>query len=591
MKVPPIRTINPSIALIHEYRSLDAKEGVKGEDSKEAVTNIRSVGLAGNMFRKEYDSEIGNGTHFNRRLINEVNQSTLKPLPTSALEPPELVTTSQEELKLVLITPTQTIHLLPLVYVSVLQLRRFFSNVQWVIVRANLSVTPRLFNGLGHSSWIHELEYKGTEKSVAGHAERGAALDHIRRNPSIISGQGWLYFLDGDNAAPQFTSLDSIRRLNTNVTYWANQELCNGQKRTQTRRPKNYLDFMNNSYVKKKTFQKTLLNKIDTGSILMSLDAWRAVDAISPFNFEPFYNHDGRYFVEFIYRLWQLKYRVEKLDDDTVKLFYNALKCMKNPLPWVAHDESESLTVKDIRALLSDNRCQHLYLDMGTNIGVQPRKLVEPSCYPSSQGVFKSVFGQAVIETKGVCIIGFEPNHNHRQRLEAVQKRLRNQGAVIRIFTGVAIGDADAYNVSFYSDHSYRRHEWGSGIIPAKGRHVSTAGGISVVSLHSILQAVKGYGHIVRTLMKMDVEGSEYQAIAAAVGHGVFCSMSKNGTFLLLEEHPQFYQGRVPSEFLQSVKFISRVVEGCEVHIVGGDDESYLHDVHNKSMPECILQE
>ena len=255
----------------------------------------------------------------------------------------------------------------------------------------------------------------------------------------------------------------------------------------------------------------------------------------------------------------------------------------------VYQSSKKSPVVKEIDELLSNHQCKDLYIDMGTNIGVQPRKLVESSCYPLSRGVFRHVFGQTAVDKKEVCIIGFEPNRNHKNRLEMVEKRLRSRGAVIKIFTEVGIGGTDGHNMSFYSDHHSRKHEWASGIIPAKIRPIATAGGISVVSMHSVLQAVKDYGLINRLLIKLDIEGSEYDAIAGAIGHGVFCSVAKNGSYIVLEQHPHFSPRHVPSNFLQSVNFISQFTEGCTLQIVGGDDESYLHDVHNLSEPGCIL--
>ena len=41
--------------------------------------------------------------------------------------------------------------------------------------------------------------------------------------------------------------------------------------------------------------------------------------------------------------------------------------------------------------------CQHVYLDLGTNVGFQVRKLFEPELYPASAGdsiaVFNRFFG------------------------------------------------------------------------------------------------------------------------------------------------------------------------------------------------------
>ena len=64
---------------------------------------------------------------------------------------------------------------------------------------------------------------------------------------------------------------------------------------------------------------------------------------------------------------------------------------------------------EDIRALFADGVCKHLYLDVGTNIGVQIRKLYQPELYPnaSSLRLFTDVFGSSSHRCN-VCTIGFE---------------------------------------------------------------------------------------------------------------------------------------------------------------------------------------
>ena len=68
---------------------------------------------------------------------------------------------------------------------------------------------------------------------------------------------------------------------------------------------------------------------------------------------------------------------------------------------------------------------------MGTNIGVQIRKLFEPHKYPNASvlPVFEQLFGPA--PRCGVCAIGIEPNPRHAARLHRLQRDLRAQGAPV----------------------------------------------------------------------------------------------------------------------------------------------------------------
>jgi hypothetical protein len=66
--------------------------------------------------------------------------------------------------------------------------------------------------------------------------------------------------------------------------------------------------------------------------------------------------------------------------------------------------------------------CSTVYLDVGTNIGVQIRKLHEPEKYPDNPmgAHFKKWFGNHPHDE--VCTVGFEPNPAHKERLDFLEK-------------------------------------------------------------------------------------------------------------------------------------------------------------------------
>ena len=73
--------------------------------------------------------------------------------------------------------------------------------------------------------------------------------------------------------------------------------------------------------------------------------------------------------------------------------------------------------------------CYHVYLDVGTNVGIQIRKLFEPSKYPgaSVHTIFDLNFGtfenrQREGKKDKVCAIGFEPNFQHTADLKKLEK-------------------------------------------------------------------------------------------------------------------------------------------------------------------------
>ena len=65
---------------------------------------------------------------------------------------------------------------------------------------------------------------------------------------------------------------------------------------------------------------------------------------------------------------------------------------------FAAHDAATSADDAAIDALFASGHCEHAYIDVGTNVGVQIRKLYEPHLYPGAtvHSKFDRVFGPAL---------------------------------------------------------------------------------------------------------------------------------------------------------------------------------------------------
>jgi hypothetical protein len=69
--------------------------------------------------------------------------------------------------------------------------------------------------------------------------------------------------------------------------------------------------------------------------------------------------------------------------------------------------------------------CYHVYLDVGSNIGIQVRKLFEPELYPRSLTLplYDAYFGPSdENRNKLVCAVGFEPNPRHTSHLRHIEE-------------------------------------------------------------------------------------------------------------------------------------------------------------------------
>jgi hypothetical protein len=172
--------------------------------------------------------------------------------------------------------------------------------------------------------------------------------------------------------------------------------------------------------------------------------------------------------------------------------------------------------------------CKHVFLDVGSNMGVQIRKLFEPELYTrksmsSIMKVFPQYFGKDnVTWKKDVCAIGFEPNPAHIPRLKQLARRYTARGwRTTFIFAAVS----DHSSVSSYKSPN-------QGTLQAAGRLKTdkkcTKGSdtlhVGKVDVHVINFAEFLLNHIKyrklppagydtnkgNVLAKLDIEGAEY---------------------------------------------------------------------------------
>ena len=183
-----------------------------------------------------------------------------------------------------------------------------------------------------------------------------------------------------------------------------------------------------------------------------------------------------------------------------------------------------------IDELFRRHRCEHIYLDCGTNIGVQIRKLFEPHKYDprgdryyysrSATWWFERNFGKPPRSCR-VCAIGFEPNPVHAMRLELLQRTYRAGGAGVLIFHA-ALAEDDEHNLTFNPGGK----RYGATLIEGKVMDEHNSGAyhcqscklyqVPSIRLATVLRRVQWWLGAnanttrSRVLMKLDVEGKEF---------------------------------------------------------------------------------
>merc|ERR1719481_1441281 len=99
--------------------------------------------------------------------------------------------------------------------------------------------------------------------------------------------------------------------------------------------------------------------------------------------------------------------------------------------------------------------CVHVYLDMGTNRGVQIRKLYESEKFEGAAvlPIFEQYFGKAQERNLNqICAVGFEPNSMHTKLLKSIEVAYHKCGwrVTINTETGVVGGITEGKIIQFH---------------------------------------------------------------------------------------------------------------------------------------------
>lgn len=230
---------------------------------------------------------------------------------------------------------------------------------------------------------------------------------------------------------------------------------------------------------------------------------------------------------------------------------------------------------------------RHIYLDLGTNIGVQIRKLFEPKLYPKAgiHKFFNEWFEVAEERNRTVCAIGFEPDPSHTHRLEEVESWYRSGGYCVRIFTQTAIGTQDG-PVQLYQDKDVKHERWGSSIVLARNRDHSVRSITTVNSVNASRLVEKlshrccwdnaiHYQKKPAIIVKMDIEGAEYDVISQMIETGMICHIH----LLFIEWHKEKgFKTQVSARRMEDKLHYAAKQCPHPPIISKFDDESYLND-------------
>lgn len=197
--------------------------------------------------------------------------------------------------------------------------------------------------------------------------------------------------------------------------------------------------------------------------------------------------------------------------------------------------------------------CYHVYLDVGSNIGVHARFLYESHLYPHAKKaakVFDTYFGSPSDRNNNdICIFAFEPNPAHRERLELLEKIYNNAGWKFHVYM-VGVGVSDNTKLTFYHQpNEIQDSEWGFG---TTARHDQNSIPVDVpvmdlthwieteIMYRKIPTSVHGkYENGPKVVMKVDIEGQEFVVVPKLMFSNVLC---RTVDYVFTEDHPGLFQ-------------------------------------------------
>lgn len=232
--------------------------------------------------------------------------------------------------------------------------------------------------------------------------------------------------------------------------------------------------------------------------------------------------------------------------------------------------------------------CSSIYLDVGSNKGVQIRKLFEPELYPDAEvlPVFDKAFGVPTERCKptaesGICVLGLEPNPLHRERLKKLEAAYQKYGWRVHFYFMAA------------SSHD------GQATFSGNGKHQDLAAHLNLwewkdwedvpiqaVDLASFIRSLPA-GSV--KLMKMDIEGEEFDVVDRMAEMKTLCKdvvqqayvEVHNVTSITPWANMARWKGREPTADGLASFIHDQPCEHGTLELLPMDDESYLQDVND----------
>jgi len=249
-------------------------------------------------------------------------------------------------------------------------------------------------------------------------------------------------------------------------------------------------------------------------------------------------------------------------------------KSAKHPDENIQKNHEQQLAT--FKSFIRKGRCDHLYLDIGTNVGISLRKLYEPNLFQNATLIpyFNKNFGPMTKRDR-VCSVGFEPNSKHVKRLTALEQTYQTMGWPMVIFTRTGVATMDG-TLNINRDNS-TQFELGAGMFHSSNRkEIVVALDLShfLLKIYKLWEGVNHDRQSSRIVAKMDIEGSEFSILPHMLQMGSLCLINE----IAIEYH-EIYTGNYCSltnkEAHKAIKWMTTGSKCDNFTVISLDDESY----------------
>ena len=230
------------------------------------------------------------------------------------------------------------------------------------------------------------------------------------------------------------------------------------------------------------------------------------------------------------------------------------------------------------------NQCSDVYLDLGSNIGVQVRKLFEPEKYPvldqqqnEVMTLYNREFGdptQRKSAHSGLCAFGFEPNPKHTNRLKTLENQYLNKGWKVHFFP-FAVSNTDKM-VTLYTENELGKNDWGATLYRNKGNFKNSVQ-VRQVRLTNFVKQLLNRTRIY--VIKFDVEAAEYEILVDLLQEGLLCQ--EYIKLIIIEWHLARLDATDPNSVFRTRSIKQWIItQRCiATKVFEIDDETYKYDI------------